>query len=45
VTDQYSFTNPVTQYHSPKPPEQHQQPPGLDADLQPKADHGEETYP
>jgi len=44
MTDQYAFTNPVAQYQSPQPPQQHQPPPGLDADLEPKADHGEETY-
>ena len=44
VSDQYTFTNPVTQYRQDGFPEQHQDPPGLAADLQPLADHGEQTY-
>nr|WP_296778353.1 SDR family oxidoreductase [Rhodococcus sp. (in: high G+C Gram-positive bacteria)] len=44
MTDQYTFTNPVTQYRQEGYPEQHQDPPGLNADLEPRADHGEETY-
>ena len=42
--DQYTFTNPVTRYDRIAPPEQRQQEPGLDQDLNPVADHGEESY-
>jgi NAD(P)-dependent dehydrogenase (short-subunit alcohol dehydrogenase family) len=44
VSDQYTFTDPVTQYRMPEPPVQSQDPPGLDSRLTPKADHGEQTY-
>lgn len=44
MTDQYTFTDPVTQYRQDGYPEQHQDPPGLAVELEPKADHGEETY-
>jgi NAD(P)-dependent dehydrogenase (short-subunit alcohol dehydrogenase family) len=44
VSDQYTFTNPVTQYPMPEPPEQSQDAPGLDSKLTPKADHGEDSY-
>lgn len=44
MTDQYTFTNPVTQYRQDGFPEQHQDPPGLAAELEPKADHGETSY-
>ncbi|MGV8909463.1 MAG: SDR family oxidoreductase [Propionicimonas sp.] len=43
-TDQYSFENPVTRYEMVSPPEQQQSEPGLDRDLSPVADHGEESY-
>jgi NAD(P)-dependent dehydrogenase (short-subunit alcohol dehydrogenase family) len=43
-TDQYTFTNPVEQYRIPQPDEQYQEGPGLDQNLSPKADHGEQTY-
>ena len=43
-TDQYTFTNPVTQYPSDNFPKQELTWPGLDAKLTPKADHGEDTY-
>lgn len=42
--NQYQLQNPVTQYPKLKIPEQRQPEPGLDAKLQPKADHGEDTY-
>ncbi len=42
--DQYTFDDPVTRYERIAPPEQRQSEPGLDRDLRPKADHGEETY-
>jgi hypothetical protein len=44
MTDQYTFRNPVTAYEHISPPKQHQPEPGLDAELMPKADLGEETY-
>jgi NAD(P)-dependent dehydrogenase (short-subunit alcohol dehydrogenase family) len=45
ATDQYTFSNPVTRYPTIEPPEdQFQREPGLDADLQPQADHGEDSY-
>ena len=44
MTDQYTFQNPVTAYEKISPPEQHQPEPGLDAELAPKADLGEDTY-
>lgn len=42
--DQLTFQNPVTRYESITPPKQHQEEPGLDAELTPTADRGEETY-
>jgi NAD(P)-dependent dehydrogenase (short-subunit alcohol dehydrogenase family) len=36
--------DPQVQYPGPPFPEQQQEPPGTEADLEPKADHGEETY-
>ena len=36
--------DPKTQYPEPPFPKQQQEPPGTEAELQPKADHGEETY-
>ncbi len=44
MTDQYTMTNPVTQYTSEDFPGQQQAGPGLDADLAPQADHGESSY-
>ena len=44
MADQYTMQDPVTQYPKLAIPEQRQDEPGLDAKLQPKADHGEETY-
>jgi NAD(P)-dependent dehydrogenase (short-subunit alcohol dehydrogenase family) len=44
VSDQYTLTNPVTQYQMPQPPEQQQDAPGLDSQLKPTADHGEDSY-
>ena len=44
MPDQYTFTDPVTQYTMPKPPEQSQDAPGLEQELAPHADHGESTY-
>lgn len=42
--DQYAMQDPVKQYPVMDIPEQTQSEPGLDARLQPKADHGEVTY-
>lgn len=36
--------DPKTQYPQPPFPKQQQEPPGTEAELKPKADHGEETY-
>ena len=42
--DQYTFTDPAQLYSDIAPQKQHMREPGLDADLTPKADLGEETY-
>ncbi|MFC0195936.1 SDR family oxidoreductase [Microbacterium arthrosphaerae] len=42
--DQYTFTNPAEMYAGFDPKKQHQPEPGLDAELEPRADLGEETY-
>lgn len=42
--NQYEMQDPVTQYPKLEIPEQRQSEPGLDAELVPKADHGEDTY-
>lgn len=44
MTDQYTFTNPVTQYPSDNFSDEQQEWPGFDADMKPLADHGENTY-
>ncbi len=44
MPDQYTMTDPVSQYRQDGFPEQSQDAPGLDADLAPQADHGEQTY-
>ncbi|WP_432560931.1 SDR family oxidoreductase [Kineococcus sp. SYSU DK003] len=44
MTDQYTFTNPVTRYHQDGFEPQPQDGPGLAARQSPKPDHGEETY-
>ena len=44
ATDQLAFQNPVTRYPTIEPPEQSQPEPGLDQEMEPKADHGEESY-
>ncbi|MFT8394744.1 SDR family oxidoreductase [Propionibacterium sp.] len=41
---QYTFENPVTRYPQVEAPEKHVPEPGTDTDLEPHADHGEETY-
>ncbi|MFZ2526289.1 MAG: SDR family oxidoreductase [Rhodococcus sp. (in: high G+C Gram-positive bacteria)] len=43
-TDQLHFQNPVTRYPVIEPPEQHQPEPGLESELQPRADLGEYSY-
>lgn len=42
--DQYTFTNPAELYADIEPQKQHMAEPGLDADLSPRADLGEDTY-
>ncbi|MBM3714775.1 MAG: SDR family oxidoreductase [Actinobacteria bacterium] len=42
--DQYTFDNPVTRYDRVEPPVQHQPEPGVQADMTPVPDLGEETY-
>lgn len=44
MADQYTMQDPTKQYPQLDIPEQRQNEPGLDARLQPKADHGEESY-
>ncbi len=42
--DQHTMQNPVDQYQQPPYPEQTQPEPGLARDMDPKPDHGEESY-
>src|SRR6478735_9621065 len=42
--DQYTFIDPAALYEDFHPKKQHQPEPGLDAELKPKADLGEDTY-
>ncbi|WP_341955851.1 SDR family oxidoreductase [Microbacterium sp. LWH13-1.2] len=42
--DQYTFVNPAELYSDIEPEKQHTPEPGLDADLAPKADLGEDSY-
>jgi NAD(P)-dependent dehydrogenase (short-subunit alcohol dehydrogenase family) len=44
MTDQLTFTDPVTRFEAIEPPEQHQPEPGLDAELIPRADIGATSY-
>jgi NAD(P)-dependent dehydrogenase (short-subunit alcohol dehydrogenase family) len=44
MANQYSMQDPVKQYPKLDIPEQRQEEPGLDAKLEPQADHGEESY-
>ena len=46
MSDQYTQQDPRTQYQQPQYPEQDQmdQHPGTEGEMQPKPDHGEETY-
>lgn len=42
--DQYTFQSPVTRFPSISPPQQDQPEPGLDSDLEPTTDRGEDSY-
>ncbi|PWH06428.1 NAD(P)-dependent dehydrogenase [Brachybacterium endophyticum] len=42
--DQLTFCDPVSRFHRISPPRQSQPEPGLDAELDPAADRGEESY-
>ncbi|MCT1774635.1 SDR family oxidoreductase [Brachybacterium sp. p3-SID957] len=42
--DQLVFCNPVTRFPEITPPKQDQPEPGLDAELEPKSDRGEDSY-
>lgn len=44
MTNQHDMQDPTTQYPKVSPPEQRQNEPGLDSELQPLADHGSDTY-
>ncbi|SDP14639.1 hypothetical protein SAMN05660199_03277 [Klenkia soli] len=44
MTDQYTFTNPVDQYRTDGYPAQSIDAPGLESELEVRADHGEQTY-
>jgi len=44
MADQYIMQDPTKQYPQLDIPEQRQDEPGLDSQLQPQADHGEESY-
>jgi len=44
VSDQLTFQDPTNRFPGFEPTKQHQPEPGLDADLDPKADRGEESY-
>lgn len=44
MTDQLTFQNPTTRYPDITPPKQDQPEPGLDADLTPGTDRGEDSY-
>ena len=44
MSNQYKMQDPLTQYPKLDIPEQRQPEPGLDAELQPKADHGQDSY-
>lgn len=44
MPDQHTMRDPVTQYPKLDIPEQRQPEPGLDAEMAPKADHGEDSY-
>ncbi|MHA7240390.1 SDR family oxidoreductase [Arthrobacter sp. TMS1-12-1] len=43
-TDQYTFQNPVTRFESITPPAEHTNEPGLESEMEIKADRGETSY-
>ena len=44
MSDQYTQQDPTTQYPQPNFGEQKLEPPGLESEMDPKPDYGEETY-
>src|SRR3954449_654317 len=44
VSDQYRMQDPTTQYPNPEFPKQQQPGPGLDREMTPRPDHGEDSY-
>ena len=44
MADQYEMQDPLAQYPQLAIPEQRQSEPGLDASLEPRADHGQDSY-
>ena len=44
TSNQFAMQNPLTQYPQPEFPAQHQTEPGLDLNMTPEPDHGEESY-
>lgn len=42
--NQYTMQDPVKQYPKIAPPKQHQPEPGLDSNMKPLADHGQQSY-
>jgi NAD(P)-dependent dehydrogenase (short-subunit alcohol dehydrogenase family) len=44
ATDQYTLQDPTTQYPQPEQPEQTLEHPGVESDMQPAPDHGEQSY-
>ena len=44
MPDQYTFTNPATQYPNVTPPVQQQPEPGLQSRMTPVPDLGEDSY-
>lgn len=44
TSNQFAMQNPLTQYPQPQFPAQHQPEPGLDLEMTPESDHGEENY-
>ena len=43
TSNQFAMQNPLTQYPQPEFPAQHQTEPGLDLNMTPEPDHGEES--
>ncbi len=44
MSDQYTFTNPVDQYRTGGYPDEGIDAPGLETELDVRADHGEQSY-